>query len=144
MIERVLATRLETGDHGTFGRWVAKGQTFYSGELPDRGNAANISCVPAKAYHVAWTWSSRFCRMMYLLANTDPRTGIREHSANLMGDRAKGFLAQLNGCIALGYRLGWIDGQKALLISAPAVRRFEELMERRPFELVITEAYEAL
>lgn len=140
-VERVTLTRLETGDQGTFGRVIAKGQTFFSGELPDRGNAANISSIPAGPYRVAWTWSNRFARMMYLLAGTDPRAGIREHSANFMGDRDKGYRAQLNGCIAFGERLGWMENQKVLLLSAPAVRRFENLMERKPFELDIVEAY---
>jgi hypothetical protein len=30
-----------------------------------------------------------------------------------------------------------MDGQKALLLSAPAVRRFESYMERKPFRLEI-------
>lgn len=74
---------------------------------------------------------------MYLLLGTEPRAGIREHSANLMGNREMGFKAQLNGCIAFGERLGWIEGQKALLLSAPAVRRFEEHMGYKPFTLEI-------
>jgi len=75
---------------------------------------------------------------MYLVEAVDKRTGIRKHSANLMGDIKKGFKAQLNGCISLGERLGWIDGQKAVLLSAPAMRRFENLMGGKPFVLEIT------
>ena len=74
---------------------------------------------------------------MYLLLGTDPRAGIRKHSANLMGDDTMGFRRQLNGCIALGEKLGHIDGQKALLVSAPAMRRFEDHMQRKPFLLEI-------
>jgi hypothetical protein len=57
-----------------------------------------------------------------------------------MGDKLLGYRAQLNGCIALGERLGWLDGQKALLLSAPAVRRFEAHMGREPFKLEIANA----
>jgi hypothetical protein len=74
---------------------------------------------------------------MYLLLGTEPRAGIRKHPANLMGAIDKGFRAQLNGCIALGEKLGWIDGQKALLLSAPAMRRFESIMGGKPFTLEI-------
>lgn len=76
---------------------------------------------------------------MYLLIGTEPRAGIRKHSANLMGDDAMGYRRQLNGCIAFGEKLGWIDGQKALLLSSPAVRRFETHMGHRPFTLEIVQ-----
>jgi hypothetical protein len=46
----------------------------------------------------------------------------------------------LNGCIAIGEKLGWMSGQKALLLSAPAVRRFETHMNKQPFELEIVNA----
>jgi hypothetical protein len=74
---------------------------------------------------------------MYLLLGTEPRAGIRIHSANLMGDDTIGYRRQLNGCLAFGERLGWLDGQKALLVSASAVRRFEEHMGGKPFLLEI-------
>lgn len=54
-----------------------------------------------------------------------------------MGDAARGWKAQLNGCIALGERLGWIGKQKALLLSRPAVRRLEEYFGGKPFILEI-------
>lgn len=129
--------RLESGDQGTFGRMWTRGLELYSGELPDRGNASNVSCIPPATYRVVWTFSPRFRRFMYLLLGTAPRAGIREHPANLMGDKTMGWRAQLNGCIALGERLGWLDGQKALLLSAPAVRRFESHLGHRPFLLEI-------
>jgi hypothetical protein len=57
-----------------------------------------------------------------------------------MGDSAKGFRAQLNGCIALGERLGWLGGQKAVLLSAPAVRRLEAYFCGKSFTLEIRDA----
>lgn len=132
--------RLDRGDQGCFGRIWARGLSLFTGELPERDNRAGVSCVPPAFYRVAWTWSPRFLRNMYLLLGTEPRAGIRKHPANLMGDAAMGFRAQLNGCIALGERLGWMDGQKALLISVPAVRRFEAHMGSAPFLLEIRNA----
>jgi hypothetical protein len=129
--------RLESGDQGTFGRIVAGELVLFSGELPWRENRSNVSCIPPGLYRCLWTFSPRFRRMMYLLDPTAPRAGIRKHAANLMGDTTLGYRAQLNGCIALGERLGWLNGQKALLLSAPAMRRFESHMGRKPFTLEI-------
>jgi hypothetical protein len=56
-----------------------------------------------------------------------------------MGAVDRGFRTQLNGCIALGERLGYIDKQKALLLSAAAIRRLEEYFGGRPFLLEIHE-----
>jgi hypothetical protein len=68
------------------------------------------------------------------------RAGIRIHSANFMGDASKGFHSQLNGCVALGERLGIMEGQKALLLSKPAIRKFENCMGKQPFLLEIKNA----
>jgi hypothetical protein len=65
------------------------------------------------------------------------RAGVRVHPANLMGDASKGYRCQLNGCIALGERLGWMDGQKVVLLSQPAVRRLESFFGGHPFQLEI-------
>lgn len=138
-MKRIILERLETSDHGTFGRLLAPGLTLFTGELPWRENKNDISCIPAGIYICHWTMSARFRRKMYLVQSVPHRTGIRKHSANLMGDSTLGLKRQLNGCIALGEKIGWMDGQKALLVSAPAMRRFETLMAGQPFELEIKE-----
>ena len=58
-----------------------------------------------------------------------------------MGAADMGFLSQLNGCISLGERLGWMDGQKAVLISRPAVTDFEITMQRKPFILEVRDGH---
>lgn len=133
--------RLETSDHGTFGllsipngEWL---ETFYVGELPWRNNASNVSCIPKGTYKCLWTYSPRFKKNMYLVDGVKDRAGIRMHSANFMGDDTKGYKRQLNGCIALGEKLGVMEGQKVILVSSPAMRRFEKIMAGRPFELEI-------
>jgi hypothetical protein len=130
--------RMDFSNQGTFGRFFAPGLNLFSGELADRNNAPNVSCIPEGFYRCLWTPSSRFHRKMYIIEPVPRRTGIRAHSANFMGDESLGFRRQLNGCIALGERLGWMDGQKALLISASAVRRFESYFAGRTFILEIT------
>lgn len=129
--------RLSTSDQGTFGKLTINNFVWFTGELPWQNNRSNLSCVPKGLYFCSWTYSQRFKRMMYLINNVPSRSGIRIHSANLMGDDTKGWKRQLNGCLSLGERLGTIEGQKALLLSKPAVRRFEEVMEGKSFTLEI-------
>lgn len=135
--------RLEQSNDGTFGHFVIGELAFFSGELPWRGNAPSVSCIPPGAYRAIVTFSPRFGCALYLLAPTDPRTAIRVHPANLMGDSSRGLKCQLNGCIALGERLGWIGGQKAILLSRPAVRRLQDYTGGRPFNLAIRGVSEA-
>lgn len=137
MLPRVQLTRLDSSIQGTFGQIRFGEFKCYSGELSWNDNASNISCIPVGEYRCVWTYSNRFRRMMYEVVGVANRAGIRIHSANLMGDDRKGFKRQLNGCIALGERLGTIDGQKALLLSKPAIRRFEGLLRGRDFILEV-------
>jgi len=132
--------RLESSDEGTFGVIKINKLILFTGELPRRENRSNISCIPAGIYKCRWTYSNRFKRKMFLVDGVPDRAGIRIHAANLMGDVTLGYKAQLNGCIALGEKLGSIDGQKAVLLSVPAIRKFEKLMGGKPFELEITYA----
>lgn len=136
-MEKVLIMRGETSDQGTFGVLEWRSHQFYSLELPWRDNKPNVSCVPPGKYLASWSYSPRFKRLMYGVAPIPNRSGVRMHAANLAGDKSKGFKAQLNGCIALGKKLGWIDGQKSLLLSKPAMREFEDLMRGQIFELEI-------
>lgn len=123
--------REQTGPQGTFGQLYIDGKPFsYTLERPWLENKSGISCIPQGTYKVLWTHSPKYKRHMYLVSGTEPRTGIRIHSANLS--------SQLQGCIALGEKFGSIDGIKAVLVSKPAIRRFEELMGGKSFELEIT------
>jgi len=54
-----------------------------------------------------------------------------------MGDKSCNMRSQLYGCIALGEKLGHMDGQKAIMLSRPAVAKLENSMKREPFELEI-------
>ena len=133
--------RLETSNEGTFGVLRVENhdclEFFYTGELPWRKNKANVSCIPKGKYIAIWTKSPRFQRLMYLISKVPARAGIRVHAANFMGNPKKGFRRQLHGCIALGEKLGWLGGQKAILVSRPAIRRFEDITNGKPFELEI-------
>ena len=132
--------RIQKSDAGTFG--VLSVGTFqsYSGECPWRDNASGLSCIPPGVYKVAWAPSPRLKRNTYRLIDVPERSGVLIHSANYMGDRTIGLKCQLLGCIALGEKRGTMDGQKALLLSFPAVRRFEQYLDGQPFELEVADA----
>ena len=128
--------RRESGNEGTFGTLL----NWFTGELPWRDNARSVSCIPAGIYRCAWAWSPRFRRFTYRLQNVEGRSGVLIHSANLMGDAALGYRSQLNGCIALGEKLGWIEGQKAVLLSRTAVTGLESLLHQQEFTLEVRDA----
>jgi hypothetical protein len=132
-------TRFDSSDEGTFGvLWIPGFPgILFTGELPDRQNQSNISRIPAGKYKGIWCHSPRFKRNMYVLEPVPKRAGIRIHVANWVGDKAKGYKSQVNGCISLGEKLGKLGGQKALLLSGPAIRRFESFMNGRTFNLTI-------
>lgn len=132
-----LLTREDQSDQGTFGRLTCEALTLFTGELPWRENASSVSCIPAGTYNAVVTYSPRFGRGLYLVGAVPSRTGIRIHPANFVGDASKGFHCQLNGCIAVGEKLGWMDKQKVVLLSQPALRRLESVCRRRPFQLEI-------
>lgn len=99
-----------------------------------------MSCIPAGVYRASMVYVPKFKRFCYLVLPTAPRVGILMHAATWMGDTQKGYKTHLQGCIALGEKLGVIEGQKALLFSRPAMSRFEDLTERQPIELEVRNA----
>lgn len=129
--------RVASTDDGTFGIITVGPLQLFTGELPWRDNKSDVSCIPAGVYRSRMTFSSRFQTSLYELFDVPGRFACRIHPANFMGDKSKGKLCQLNGCIALGEKLGSMDGQKAVLVSRPAVRTFEQALGRSPFLLEI-------
>lgn len=120
---------------GTFGKMICDtGWCANSGELPWRWNQPKFSCIPEGDYDCKIVDSPRF-GLVYQVLNVSGRSFILEHPANYVGDVKMGKLTQLEGCIALGEKVGIMGGQKALLVSRPAVRRFMEEMNKEPFKL---------
>ena len=139
-MKELVLVREDSSDQGTFGRLFVGDKFFYTGELPWEDNKSNVSCIPTGSYMGQFTHSPRFGRLMYLILSANGRSGIRIHPANLMG-KDPPYRKQLAGCIALGKRLGWIEKQKAVLISRTACREFETLMAGEPFKLEICNGY---
>ena len=116
--------------------WVSK-----SLELGWHDNKNDISCIPIGSYLCRWTRSTRLSNLAghdiftYEVVGVPNRAGIRIHSAN--------YFFQLKGCIALGSSTKDInsDGQLDVIHSGATVKRFNEIMNREDFTLIVTESY---
>lgn len=128
-----------SSNHGTEGFLYARGFRFYTMEPPDRGNRLNLSCIPPGIYIVKRRWSQKY-KEHYWVTEVESRTVILMHSGNLGGDRLKGLISHTWGCILLGLSRGHIKGQRAILSSRTAVRRFQSLLGFATFRLIIMEA----
>jgi hypothetical protein len=145
-MERIILERFESTDQGTFGKIRINDETFYTLELPWRDNRNDISCIPAGNYECEFSMSAHFKRKLYLVNGISGRFGVRIHSANFAGDKdmivnGKKLKSQLHGCIALGLHTGAMGGQKCLLLSSVAVRKFENLMNRESFLLEVMNVF---
>jgi len=128
-MKQVIILRGESTLEGTFGKLIVDQLQLFTLELPWNNDENNISCIPAGFYNCQYTLSPRLHKYTYEIFGDSKRTGIRMHSAN--------FSSQLLGCIALGEKLGIMDGKKVLLISRPAVTKFEQYMKRKPFQMEV-------
>lgn len=135
--------RTSSSDQGTFGELMLDGQLFHTGELPERLNAPFISCIPAGRYRCSWTFSNKHEKYMYQVLNVRGRTGVRFDVANFVGDKALGFKAEVEGCIALGlgYSAPSGNNQACVVQSGDAVKAFESTLNREDFWLEITNEY---
>lgn len=137
-MKTVQIRRFGHDDEGTPGRLSVPGFKSLSLELPWRDNEPEVSCLPEGVYFARWTWSQKFRRFMYAIEEQIPhRGGFRIHSGNFAGDKRKGLRADSLGCPLLGYQLGRLNGQRAILVSRPCVADFVNHMERKSFTLEI-------
>lgn len=128
-------------NQGTTGVLTTPGFTCFTLELPWRGNHPNISCIPAGRYVCRLAESPRFGRVFHVCDVPD-RTHILIHPGNFAGDVTLDYRSDVAGCILLGRRLGYLYGQRAVIVSRTTVRRFMGFMEGQglsTFTLDITE-----
>jgi len=133
--------RLETSDQGTFGVMTVGELEFFSGELPWRDNRANVSCIPEGIYECTYSYSPKFGKFMYMINSVEGRSGVRIHSGNYAGDTEKGYLSHSYGCPLLGMKRGTMGGQRAVLISRPAISKLERKLGREDFTLEIVNGW---
>lgn len=144
-MRRATLIRTETGDDGTFGLLTLdNGMQFYAVELPWRANQHGISCIPAGTYLATWRDSPNH-GLVYHVEKVNGRDGILIHAANWAGDESKGYVKQLEGCVAPGNSIQDVEGkwkgkpvkQKGVTSSGDTLRRLEDNLERKSFELTV-------
>lgn len=135
--------RLDGDDfEGMFGVLYVPGhRLFMTGELSWLDNRKWVSCIKPGGYNVKWTYSPKYKRKMYIIKNVPNRFGIRMHSGNWVGNRKYNLRHDATGCILLGERLGYLKGQKAVLDSRNAMKRFEKAMNGETFRLIIRDPW---
>jgi hypothetical protein len=138
-MRRVLLIRTYNRDTGSEGTILFKGRSSLTLELPWRNNATGRSCIPVGTYRAKW-WKSPSKGWGYRVYGVMHRDYILIHSANFAGDTAKGLRSDLLGCIALGEKRATYQGQRGLFISRPAVRAFNEAMDKQDFILEVKNA----
>ena len=114
---------------GTFGRMFhSDGWFCYTVERPWQDNIPTFSCIPAGLYQVKLGVYHKHNYPAYELLNVPQRAGIKIHVAN--------YAQELEGCIAPGRELGWVESYWAVTESQAA---FDDLMALPvPEEIFIT------
>ncbi len=157
-MKKMILPRIETSDEGTFGFIKNEdGEHFECRtlELPWRGNDRGVSCIPAGVYLFKWRTDSPKHGECYEEWD-DPATERKEdvpdrdrvqiHAANLAGDKAKGYVAQLLGCIAPGeavvdFKAGTKPAgdknQRGVASSGAALKRLVEFLGKETFQLTV-------
>jgi len=130
--------RIRRSDHGTEGVLALGDFRCFTLELPWKQNTRNLSCIPAGEYTVSIRISPRYGRI-YWVMKVEDRSYILIHSGNWAGDSEKGLNTHTNGCILLGEKRGYLAGQRAVLLSRKAIRRFMNKLDGEDFKLTIME-----
>lgn len=143
---RVLLERGPSTDEGTFGKLTVGKFECTTGELPDRHNFPDISCIPTGVYVCTLAPSLRFKRKLYHVQEVPKRQGILIHSGNLCGNVEAGYVSQVEGCILLGSHVGLFRAgehpagakdQRGITNSVATVEAFMREMGGEDFELEI-------
>lgn len=127
--------RVEQGEEGTFGVLKLNGQAYcVTLEPPQRGNAQNISCIPAGEYHCKRVSSPRFGETFEIM-DVPGRSHILFHAGNVVDDTS--------GCVLLGRHFGRLGDVRAVLDSGATFSDFLcQCKGDNDFPLVIREGGE--
>ena len=105
-MKRVVLLRLQSLKDRTLGKilvfdGITQQADFASLELPDRGNARNVSRIPAGEYRITPRTNAHYGDH-FLVEDVPGRSWILFHAGNLP--------AHTEGCILVGMRHGDLDG----------------------------------
>lgn len=110
----------------------------------DGKNTPNYDCIPEGKYKVVWTYSPKFKRNTFRLLDVKGRSGILFHSANYAAYTPKYPNAKCDilGCIAIGEKQDFTPKSiplptRQITNSSKKVKEFEDLIDRKPFDLII-------
>jgi hypothetical protein len=136
---RLSLLRGPSTDHGTPGVLLREdgSRIAYTLELPWRGNRRMRSSIPPGSYPARYVVTEKRPAGVYLLEGVPGRSSILIHSGNVAGDVEKGLESDVLGCILLGRTRGTRRGQRAVLLSKPAVAAFVAEMKRKPFTVEV-------
>lgn len=132
----------DSNTQGTPGILIMKSFRCMTLELPWYQNKTSISCIPPGEYEITYEKSSGEIggrKDLYLLHDTEPRTGIFIHAGNYAGDKALGYKSNSYGCILLGRNHTVMDGQGAITASRPTIEDFTDVLDGRDAVLSIVE-----
>lgn len=135
----ILTRSGELPDWGMFGVLKSNGFSCKTLERPWLNNEHGISCIPLNQYVCKFqdVTGSHLHKVtgfdhLYEVMDVPGRSGIYIHPAN--------FVEQLEGCIALGDRVGCINGKIGVMNSHDAVEMFHHIMGGEDFLLSIERA----
>lgn len=114
----------------TFGTLIAKGEVFYSLELPWKRNQRNVSCIPEGDYRCIFREKTPTHKNVYEITNVPDRSGILIHVGNYPHD--------IKGCIALGTGRVFDGDGHMVTHSAIAIEKFNSTMGKKDFILSIS------
>lgn len=134
---RVYLIRTFESDQGTQG-FLTTSDGFHCRtlELPFRDNQRNLSCIPTGEYIVKTRYSVKYKRK-YWITEVPNRSYILIHAGNFAGNKELGFKTHSDGCVLLGNKFGFLEGQRAILNSRITVKKFMKYMENASFKLHI-------
>lgn len=133
-MKRALLSRYHQDDYCTLGALCdaeTRKEICLTLELPDRGNQHGISRIPAATYLCSLRWSEKHNGKRYGVNDVPGRDNIEIHSANVP--------SELLGCIATGTKTGVINGERGVLNSVDALKRFMAWADGEDVELTITD-----
>lgn len=128
--------RFLSDEFGTMGSLSIAGQVFPTLEPPWADNARDVSCIPDGEYTAVSASSSRF-GSCYLVLDVPDRDFILFHAGNWAGDKTKGLRSDSSGCILIGSKFGMLAGQRAVLNSKAAFKKFLAVLGGQPLNVKI-------
>jgi hypothetical protein len=106
------------------------GRMLSTVELPWRGNARGVSCIPPGTYQVRLgSYKGRYPDLE--VQDVPERDAIEIHAANLA--------SELRGCIAVGKGFGYVKGERGVVHSRDALALLLSSMDGEEDTLIIEE-----